>query len=131
MRIWLAAQFEDEVFIATGAAVFNRAAPRLGKGGAEVRINVIKYIAGSVFCRQAGGADWLGGGGRSIRFSHQTNMVKFGKPSSRSTFPSFAYGIERTELSMESWQSPGALKTTTTTGKCGVQKNNLADAYGV
>ena len=88
---------EDEVFIATGAAVFHGA--RLGKGS-EVRINGIVHLRSHLPAGSFVPIGWVAVGD-PIQILPPDQHDQIWAIQQPLNFPSFVYGIDRTELTME------------------------------
>ena len=88
---------EDEVFIATGAAVFHGA--HLGKG-AEVRINGVVHLRSYLPPGEVVPIGWVGVGD-PIQILPPDEHDKIWETQQPLNFPLFVYGIERAELTME------------------------------
>lgn len=88
---------EDEVFIATGAAVFHAA--RLGKGS-EVRINGIVHLKTHLSTGETVPIGWVavGNPAQVLPPSEHERIWEIQKPLN---FPLTVYGVERSEASME------------------------------
>jgi carbonic anhydrase/acetyltransferase-like protein (isoleucine patch superfamily) len=88
---------EDEVFIATGAAVFHSA--RLGKGS-EVRINGVVHLKTHVAPGETVPIGWVavGSPAQILPPSEHERIWEIQKPLN---FPLAVYGIERSEATME------------------------------
>jgi carbonic anhydrase/acetyltransferase-like protein (isoleucine patch superfamily) len=88
---------EDEVFIATGAAVFHSA--RLGKGS-EVRINGVVHIKSYLGMRETVPIGWVavGNPAQVLPPGEHDRIWEIQKPLD---FPLTVYGFERSEASME------------------------------
>jgi len=88
---------EDEVFIATGAAVFHGA--RLGKGS-EVRINGVVHLRSHLPAGAFVPIGWVAVGD-PIQILSPDQHDQIWAIQQPLNFPSFVYGIDRTELTME------------------------------
>ncbi|MCX6050103.1 MAG: gamma carbonic anhydrase family protein [Chloroflexi bacterium] len=88
---------EDEVFIATGAAIFHGA--RLGKGS-EVRINGIVHLRTHLPAGAFVPIGWVAVGD-PIQILAPDQHDKIWALQQPLNFPLFVYGLERTELTME------------------------------
>jgi carbonic anhydrase/acetyltransferase-like protein (isoleucine patch superfamily) len=88
---------EDEVFIATGAAVFHAA--RLGTGS-EVRINGVVHLKTHVAARQTVPIGWVavGSPAQILPPGEHERIWEIQKPLD---FPLTVYGFERSEATME------------------------------
>lgn len=88
---------EDEVFIATGAAVFHAA--RLGKG-CEVRINAVVHLSTHVAPGETVPIGWVavGSPAQILPPGEHERIWEIQKPLN---FPLTVYGFERSEASME------------------------------
>ena len=88
---------EDEVFIATGAAVFHSA--RLGKGS-EVRVNGVVHLKTHLAAGETVPIGWIAVGNPAQIFppSEHERIWEIQKPFD---FPRTVYGFERPEASME------------------------------
>ncbi len=88
---------EDEVFIATGAAIFHGA--RLGKGS-EVRINGIVHLRSHLPAGAFVPIGWVAVGD-PIQILSPDQHDKIWELQQPLNFPLFVYGLDRTELTME------------------------------
>ncbi|CAN5854577.1 hypothetical protein BH10CHL1_BH10CHL1_33820 [soil metagenome] len=88
---------EDEVFIATGAAIFHGA--RLGKGS-EVRINAVVHLRSHLPAGAFVPIGWVAVGD-PIQILSPDQHDKIWELQQPLNFPGFVYGIERAELTME------------------------------
>lgn len=88
---------EDEVFIATGAAVFHSA--RLGKGS-EVRINAVVHLKTHVAAGETVPVGWVavGNPAQILQSSEHERIWEVQKPLN---FPLTVYGFERSDATME------------------------------
>jgi carbonic anhydrase/acetyltransferase-like protein (isoleucine patch superfamily) len=88
---------EDEVFIATGAAIFHSA--HLGKGS-EVRVNGVVHLKSSLAAGETVPIGWVAVGNPAQIFSpsEHEQIWEVQKPLN---FPLTVYGFERSEASME------------------------------
>ena len=88
---------EDEVFIATGAAVFHSA--KLGKGS-EVRINAVVHIKSELSAGETVPIGWVavGAPARILAPAEHEKIWALQKPLD---FPMSVYGLQRSEASME------------------------------
>ena len=88
---------EDEVFIATGAAVFHSA--RLGKGS-EVRINAVVHLKTHVAAGETVPIGWVavGNPAQILPLGEHERIWEIQEPLN---FPLTVYGFERSEATME------------------------------
>jgi carbonic anhydrase/acetyltransferase-like protein (isoleucine patch superfamily) len=90
-------RIEDEVFIATGAAIFHSA--HLGKGS-EVRVNGVVHLKSYLAAGETVPIGWVAVGNPAQIFSpsEHEQIWEVQKPLN---FPLTVYGFERSEASME------------------------------
>ena len=88
---------EDEVFIATGAAIFHSA--RLGKGS-EIRINGVVHLKSHLAAGETVPIGWVAVGdpAQILPPSDHERIWEIQKPLN---FPLTVYGLERSEATME------------------------------
>ena len=88
---------EDEVFIATGAAVFHSA--RLGKGS-EVRVNGIVHLKTNLAAGETVPIGWVAVGDPA-QVLPPSEHERFWEAQRPLNFPLVVYGFERSEATME------------------------------
>ncbi len=88
---------EDEVFIATGAAIFHSA--RLGKGS-EIRVNGVVHLKSHLAAGETVPIGWVAVGdpAQILPPSDHERIWEIQKPLN---FPLTVYGLERSEATME------------------------------
>jgi carbonic anhydrase/acetyltransferase-like protein (isoleucine patch superfamily) len=88
---------EDEVFIATGAAIFHSA--HLGKGS-EVRINGVVHLKSRLPAEEAVPIGWVAVGdpAKILPPNEHERIWEIQKPLN---FPLTVYGLDRSEMTME------------------------------